>query len=393
MGKRIRIMLAGICGYGENYIKELLSLRDPAVELSGIVDPFADRSPYIAEVKSRNIPVFSSVDEYYLNRTADLTVISSPIHTHYQYIMSCLNHGSNVLCEKPICGDADQVKILVEREKETGLFVAIGYQLCFARDVLALKRDILGGVYGKPLLLKSMWLPRRNTRYYRRNKWAGMTRYGGEKIYDSPLNNACAHQLQIMLFLLGGEINRSAEIIDVDARLWKARPDIDNYDAAAVRLRTVENTELLFFAAHCVEEQNIGPMGEFVFEKGVIRFERKGEANFTARFNDGGEKSYAEIEKGKPFQKLYDALESALSGKPPVCTLETAEAHTRCVAMVQNFPINKPAPEKLVYSNTDPENEYYYISGLSDVFVKNYNNNELPPCSVFGPVDSGRNLC
>jgi predicted dehydrogenase len=384
MTKRVKIVLAGICGYGENYIRELLSLSDPAVELSGIVDPFADRSPYAAEIKSRNIPVFNTMDEYYQqHRAADLTVVSSPIHTHYQYIMSCLNHGSNVLCEKPICGDADQIKTLVEREKETGLFAAIGYQLCFSKDVLALKKDILDGLYGKPLLLKSMWLPRRNTRYYRRNKWAGMTRYGGEKIYDSPLNNACAHQLQIMLFLLGNEINRSVEIIDADARLWKARPDIDNYDAAAVRLRTVENTELFFFAAHCVEEKNIGPMGDFVFEKGAIHFERKEEVDFTARFNDGREKSYATIDKGKPFQKLYDALESAASGKPPVCTLETAKVHTQCVAMVQNFPINKPDPKKLIHSNIDPEDEYYYISGLSDVFIKSYSDNGLPSSSVF----------
>jgi predicted dehydrogenase len=297
--------------------------------------------------------------------------------------MSSLNHGSNVLCEKPVCGDADQIESLIERERETGLFVAVGYQLCFAKDVLALKRDILDGLYGKPLFLKSMWLPRRNTRYYRRNKWAGMIRYGGEKIYDSPLTNACAHQLQIMLFLLGSEINRSVEITDAEARLWKARPDIDNYDAAAVKLRTAENTELLFFAAHCVEEKNIGPLGDFVFEKGAVHFERKEDVEFSARFKDGREKSYALADKGRPLQKLYDAAESVVSGKPPVCTLEAAKVHTQCAAMVQNFPVNKPGPGKLVYSNTDPENEYYYISGLSDVFTKSYNDNVLPPPSAF----------
>jgi hypothetical protein len=185
-----------------------------------------------------------------------------------------------------------------------------------------------------------------------------------------------------MLFLLGSEINRSIEIIDAEARLWKARPDIDNYDAAAVRLRTVKNTELLFFTAHCVEEKNIGPMGDFVFEKGAIHFETKEGVDFVARFNDGREKPYA-IDKGKPFQKLYDAIESAAGGKPPVCTLETAKVHTQCVAMVQNFPINKPGPEKLC-KNIDGEDEYYYISGLSDVFIKSYHDNTLPPCSAFG---------
>jgi hypothetical protein len=51
--------------------------------------------------------------------------------------------------------------------------------------------------------------------------------------------------------------------------------------------------------------------------------------------------------------------------------------------MIQNFPINTPGPGKLVHRNIDPEEEYYYISGLSGVFIENYNANRLPSCSVF----------
>ena len=376
-------MLAGIGGYGENYLRELLSLKDPAAALAGIIDPFAENSPSFGEIKAKNIPVFSDIDDFYKNNGADLAVISSPIHTHYAYTMASLSHGSNVLLEKPICGDMDQVNQLVEKEKQSGLFAAVGYQLCYSRNTLALKEDILNGVYGRPLSFKTMCLARRNTRYYRRNKWAGKIRYAGEKVYDSPLNNACSHYLQISLFLLGDEVNRSAGIAGVEAKLWKARPDVENYDAAAVKIKTEKGIDGFFYTAHCLRERDIGPMGEFFFEHGTVYLKKEsGGLGLSARLNDGNEKNYGYIDRGIAFQKLYDAIDSVRTGKAPVCTLETAKSHTKCVNMIQGFPVIEP--RNVILDNEDPADEYYYIPGLEDEFNECYKKNALPSEKAFG---------
>jgi predicted dehydrogenase len=381
--EQVNVLLAGIGGYGENYIKELLSTQDQSIRIAGIADPFAGRSPYFEAIKSGNIPVFNDVDDFYRTNTADLTVIASPIHTHYRYIDTCLKNKSNVLCEKPICGDLDQIDDLIKTEKESGLFAAVGFQLDFSRDVLALKRDILDGLYGRPRLLKTMWLTRRNTKYYRRNKWAGMINYDGEKILDSPLNNACAHLLQIMLFLLGSDINTSVDPEKIDARLWKARPDIENYDAAAVEIESA-NGKMLYFTAHCLEENMIGPAGDFLFEKGSIAW-RGGniEQVITARFHDGSTKSYAELNTRKTLQKFYDAVECVKHNTRPVCTLETAKSHSLCVDMIQKQHINSMAPEKVRKLEGTIETECYVIPGLGKEFSDCYNNNKLPSINCF----------
>jgi predicted dehydrogenase len=379
--EKTRVLLAGIGGYGEIYIHELLNGSGSAVEIAGIADPFAERSPWYGEIKSRNIPVYKTPGEFYQNHKTpgtDLAVIASPIHTHYGYILSALNNGSNVLCEKPVCADLRQIDTLIAKERETGLFAAIGYQLCFASHVLALKEDILRGVFGRPRRFKAMCLPRRGTRYYRRNNWAGRQQFEGEPILDSPLNNACAHEVMNMLFLLGRNLSSAADVRSVRAELWRARPDIENYDAAAVRIQTEEDTELLFFTAHCIEEKQIGPLGEYVFEKGIIRRGENAKDDFTAYFDDGQIKSYSPSPEEKRVQKLHDALESVRSGRRPVCSLETARPHLKCVLMAQEFPV-KPVPEeKLVLGGKDTEDPYYYVPGLAETFSRCYAENLMP---------------
>ena len=59
--KPVRILLTGIGGYGENYLKELLfetQKKAPQVVLEGIADPFAANSVYSEEIQSRKIPVY-----------------------------------------------------------------------------------------------------------------------------------------------------------------------------------------------------------------------------------------------------------------------------------------------------------------------------------------------
>ena len=136
-------------GYGENYVKEYLERDVLGSTLVAIADPFASRSPLYEKVMEKGIAVYSSPEEFFAQEKVDLTIISSPIHTHYPYVMLALENGSNVLTEKPVCFNLTQIEEMEKKSNETGLFVAVGYQLCFSRDVLALKKDILEGLYGK----------------------------------------------------------------------------------------------------------------------------------------------------------------------------------------------------------------------------------------------------
>ena len=291
----IRVLLVGIGGYGVNYVEALLGPDKPVgVDVVGVVDPVARRSNAWGLVESAGIPVFDDIEGFYGSNSADLAVISSPIHFHAAQVVGCLNHGSNVLCEKPVAPLYSQALEMAEAEKKSGKFAAVGYQLSYSRDVLALKQDILNGVYGDPILFKAAHAMRRGAKYYARSSWAGRKEVNGTPVYDSPLSNACAHQLHNMLFLLGNRLETAAKIEVTEAKLYRGNPNVENFDIAAVHGRTESGVKVQYQTAHPLESK-LGPMSLFQFTKGEIRSERDG---FVGYLKDGTIVDYHQIPRG-----------------------------------------------------------------------------------------------
>jgi Predicted dehydrogenases and related proteins len=371
--KTVSILLIGAGGYGENYVKEMLSGTVEGTTFLAVADPFIQTSAYKAQLEEKGVKLYESPEAFYLDGgKADLAIISSPIHTHYSYIMACLKAGSNVLCEKPVTIDEGKMKALIEAEEKSGKFVAIGYQMCFQRDLLALKKDVMAGLFGAPKRMKAIRMMRRTDSYYRRNGWSGKLSCHGEYIFDSPLSNACAHQAQNMLFLLGKDMENTAKVESVDGVLYKARVNIENFDAAAIKIETDCNVPLYYYTAHCLDEKKVGPFGEFEFEKATIIDEND---RLVAHFADGSEKDYGTIDKGLRLQKLYDAVTAVREGTRPVCTLKTAFEHTRLVIMTEKLPVYLRYDAEV---KSDEGDGYYAIKNLATDWLSCYRSWSLP---------------
>ncbi|MDR1971430.1 MAG: Gfo/Idh/MocA family oxidoreductase [Treponema sp.] len=375
---KVPVFLIGSGGYGKTYLDTLLA--DPENRpwnLAGLASPDAQASPHYRSLRERGIPIYENPSDFFkANRAAGLlTIVSSPIHTHYRYTLEALENGSAVLCEKPVCADKRQLDELQQKERETGLFVAVGYQRCFNRDFLAFKKDIMAGLFGKPLKFKLLNLPRRGKDYYARNAWAGNISFAGERILDSPLQNACGHEIQLMLFFLGEELDSAADLGSLEARLWKARKEIENFDAAAIKILSPGGTEVYFYTAHCVRA-GTGPMGEFQFEK--ARAVYGGDERISVFFNDGRVKDYNDIErKESQMQKLFDCVEALRGGPRPSCTLKTARSHLDCVIKTQEFPIIPVTEDRLEFFKEDGE-EFLCARGLGEAFREAYEHYTLP---------------
>ena len=155
----VSIALVAIGGYGNYYVSALLDQTDPATyRIEGVVDPFAERSPRLADLKARGVAVFGSLAEFYASRTAELVTIASPIHRHCPQTCEALAHGSHVICEKPLGATVQEAQRMVAARDRAGRLVAIGYQWSFSRAVHELKQDIMAGRFGRPIRLKTLVL-------------------------------------------------------------------------------------------------------------------------------------------------------------------------------------------------------------------------------------------
>lgn len=371
----VRVLLCGMGGYGENYIDEYLTKDVEGSTLVAVADPFASKSPKYQEVVEKGIPVFESPEAFFKDHKVDLTIISSPIHTHYPYIMTALKNGSNVLSEKPICFNLEQIDEMIRESEARHLFVALGYQLCYRPDVLALKKDILGGLYGRCLRAKTIRMMRRDDIYYSRNGWAGKLFSHGEKVLDSPFCNACAHEAQNEFFLLGKSMEGTAKVAKVDGELIRVRPTIENYDTAALRFTTSEGIPLWYYTSHAVDAKAVGPLSVYEFEKGTVTQDRDG---FVGKLSDGTVKDYRALSKeGERMEKLYVAVRAVKGECDVPCTLRTGYEHTRAVLMAQEIGITDLS-SKALKKLDDKGSAYYTLDGLEDGMRAAYDGWRLP---------------
>ena len=369
----VSILLVGIGGYASTYVNPLLNgVREDCV-IVGCADPFPNSCPRLAEIKERGIPVFSDMKEFFdAGLTADLAVITTPIHLHAEQVKLALAHGCHVLCEKPLCGDIRDIPGMIEARDAAGKYVGIGYQWSHSEAIIALKEDILAGVYGKPKLLKTLVLWPRNFKYYKRGcGWAGKIKNeDGALILDSVANNATAHYLHNILFILGDKMDTAAEPTEVKAVLRRANT-IENYDTCALEMNFAGGARGLYLVTHASEGLQ-DPIFDYEFENGHIYFEDgEGKKIIRGVLNDGTEKTY-----GNPFDdqvnKLWRAADAVLDPSvKPICGIETATPHTNTIARIQECGVGDFAAEQIKLREDESG---VYVPGLGEALRACYDN-------------------
>ena len=220
----VSVVPIGIGGYGHTYVRSLLENgRRHGLELVGAVDPQPEKCPLLSELKAQGIPVLRRSSEFYGSHRADLAVISAPIHLHHRLTLEALQHGSHVLCEKPAGADLEQAVAMRDAARAAGRTLAIGFQDSFSARSRELKKRILEGRFGAPRRLRTVIAWPRTDAYYARAPWAGrVTMEDGSPVFDSPANNATAHYLHSMFFLLGEDETAAAMPVRVQAELYRA---------------------------------------------------------------------------------------------------------------------------------------------------------------------------
>ena len=157
--KELKLLLVGVGGYAASYINEL-KLRGAAggLKIEGAVDPYAEKANEYQTLCDMGVSFYNTLDEFYAEHTADLAIISTPIPLHAPQAIYCMEHGSNVLCEKPIAGAIADAQRMMEARDRTGKILAIGFQWCYDPAMLAFKKDVQAGLFGELLSMRAIVL-------------------------------------------------------------------------------------------------------------------------------------------------------------------------------------------------------------------------------------------
>ena len=382
MGDSVSIVLVGVGGYGALYLEALM--REPAdrrARLVGVVDPHMPQSALVGELRARGVPEYPDLAAFFARERADLAVISSPIHRHCEQTCGALEHGAHVLCEKPAAATVQDVDRMIRAREKAGRLVAVGYQWSFCTAIQSLKRDIAAGMYGAARRLKTLCLWPRDESYYRRNQWAGRQRDdAGAWVLDSPLNNAMAHDLHNLLYLLGPGVERSAQPVEVVAELYQANA-IENFDTAAVRIHADAGAnaevEILFYGSHAVGE-DFGPVFSLEFDGGSVEYAGGG-TPIVGRRAGAAEKVYGSPHDEPQVRKLWTCVAAAAEGGEVPCGLEAARSQTVCMNGAQDS-VERVVdiPMGLVRVEPRAAGRLTWVPGLAETWQRCYGAGALP---------------
>lgn len=129
----------------------------------------------------------------------DLLLLPVPIQMHAPMSVDALEAGFDVLCEKPVAGGMEEAELMRQAAERTSRRLRFGFQHRLSKSVVTMLEMIGSGELGTIRGITGSVLWPRSEGYYNRSGWAGKRSVDGRPVLDSPIQNAGAHFLHILL--------------------------------------------------------------------------------------------------------------------------------------------------------------------------------------------------
>ncbi len=164
------------------------------VEVLGICDLNFEHAKIIAK-KHEIEHVFKSMEEMFDALSLDAVSVCVPNKFHKECVIFALNHGCNVLCEKPPAISCLQAKEMEDCAADNKKILAYNFHLRHGKEFQYLKRQIDNGVFGN--------IYSTNVEYIRRRGIPGWGNFIDKNIQGGgPLIDLGVHVIDLVLYML-----------------------------------------------------------------------------------------------------------------------------------------------------------------------------------------------
>jgi len=161
-GDRRRYAIVGAGGRSYLYLLALTGdFRDHA-EIVGACDCNADilaHAQRAAERRGAAIPGYAAdaFERMLAETRADAVIVTSPDHTHADYIVRALHGGCDVVTEKPLTVDAESCRRIFAARKTSGRKVTVGFNYRYSPPRSLAKEVLMSGIIGPVTAVNFEW--------------------------------------------------------------------------------------------------------------------------------------------------------------------------------------------------------------------------------------------
>ena len=235
-GRKLKIGIIGTGWIAECHMDSYLKMDDVEIVAGADLIP-GKADAFFKRYGLENVRTYPSHKELIDNEELDAVSVCTYNMTHAECTVYALEHGVNVLLEKPMCVTLDEAVEIRRAEKKSGKVLSIGFQPRFDANMKEIKKIVESGELGKIYYIQTGGGRRRgipNSTFIEK-KTAGIGAMGDIGCYslDCVLN---AIGYPKPLTVTGYTSNYFGTSTDYESEADAKRFDVDDFAAAFVRL-------------------------------------------------------------------------------------------------------------------------------------------------------------
>jgi predicted dehydrogenase len=231
MLRKLKFGIIG-CGRISNNHVEALANNAAKAELAAVCDVAIEKAARLAGrfAESHARPaIYADFREMLEKAGLDAAAVCTESGYHAEIALECLRRGLHILVEKPMAlsmADADAMTALAARK---GLRLGVCHQNRFNPPIQKLRRALDEGRFGKLVNGTARILWNRNMEYYRQAPWRGTWKLDG-----GTLMNQCIHNIDLLQWMMGGEV----ETVYGQTGRFIRDIEAEDFGAAIIRFKT-----------------------------------------------------------------------------------------------------------------------------------------------------------
>jgi predicted dehydrogenase len=206
-----------------------------------------------------NVKVYTDYKEMLEKEEIDVVTIATESGYHPEIAVYCMNKGKHIIVEKPMALSIEDADRMIECSRKNNVKLCVSHQNRFNEPIQKLRKAIEGNRFGKLVNGTARILWNRNMGYYEQAPWRGTWKLDG-----GTLMNQCIHNIDLLQWMMGGEIDTVYAACDTFLR------DIEAEDFGAILIKFKNGSIGIVEGSACVYPKNLEETLSIFGENGTV---------------------------------------------------------------------------------------------------------------------------
>jgi UDP-N-acetyl-2-amino-2-deoxyglucuronate dehydrogenase len=262
--KKLRFAIVGCGRISYKHVEALIANKKEAVLVAtcDVIAEYAEakKQEYITKLgEDASVVVYTDYKDMLEKEDIDVIALATESGYHPEIAIYCMNKKKHIIIEKPMALSIEDADKMIKCAKDNNVKICVSHQNRFNKPIQQLRSAVEENRFGRLINGTARILWSRNMGYYEQAPWRGTWKLDG-----GTLMNQCIHNIDLLQWMMGGEIDTVYAQCDTFIR------DIEAEDFGAIIIRFKNGAIGIVEGTACVYPKNLEETLNIFGEKGTV---------------------------------------------------------------------------------------------------------------------------